>query len=47
MEAKEETLDPTDWKKMEEPGVTMVKEMMEFLSTVRHRKVWQETYLRG
>ena len=42
MEAKEETLDPTDWKKMEELGVTMVKEMMQFLSTVRNRKVWQE-----
>jgi aromatic-L-amino-acid/L-tryptophan decarboxylase len=45
MEAKEETLDPSDWKKMEELGVTMVKEMMQFLSTVRDRKVWQEPTL--
>lgn len=42
METKEETLDPANWHKMEELGVQMVKDMMQFLSTVRERKVWQE-----
>lgn len=42
MQAKEETLDPEDWKKMEALGVEMVKDMMQFLSTVGERKVWQE-----
>lgn len=42
METKEETLDPANWHKMEELGVQMVKDMMQFLSTVRDRKVWQE-----
>jgi aromatic-L-amino-acid decarboxylase len=42
METKEETLDPSNWHKMEQLGVQMVKDMMQFLSTVRDRKVWQE-----
>ncbi len=42
MDTIEETLDPTDWAKMEQLGMEMVKDMMQFLSTVRERKVWQE-----
>jgi aromatic-L-amino-acid/L-tryptophan decarboxylase len=42
MELKEETLDPANWQQMEDLGVQMVKDMMQFLSTVRDRKVWQE-----
>ncbi|MDQ2718562.1 MAG: pyridoxal-dependent decarboxylase [Bacteroidota bacterium] len=42
MATKEETLDPSDWKKTEELGMQMVKDMMQYLSTVRDRKVWQE-----
>ena len=41
MQTKEETLDPANWQMMEELGVEMVKDMMQFLSTVRERKVWQ------
>ncbi len=41
MQLTEETLDPADWQMMEQLGVQMVKEMMQFLSTVRERKVWQ------
>ena len=42
MDTIEETLDPADWAKMEQLGMQMVKDMMQFLSTVRERKVWQE-----
>ncbi len=42
MDAKEENLDPIDWPTMEQLGIQMVKDMMQFLSTVRERKVWQE-----
>src|SRR5258706_3017381 len=41
MEIKEETLDPLDWQLMENLGIKMVKDMMQFLYTVRERKVWQ------
>jgi len=41
IEIKEETLDPLDWQLMEHLGIKMVKDMMQFLSTVRERKVWQ------
>ncbi len=42
MQTKEETLDPDNWKMMEELGIQMIKDMMQFLSTLRDRKVWQE-----
>ncbi len=42
MATNEETLDPSDWNLMEQLGTQMVKDMMQFLSTVRDRKVWQE-----
>ncbi|MDQ6845617.1 MAG: pyridoxal-dependent decarboxylase [Bacteroidota bacterium] len=42
MHKNEETLDPEDWKLMENLGVKMIKDMMKFLSTVRDRKVWNE-----
>jgi len=41
MNTPEETLDPANWKKMEELGMHMVSDMMQNLSTVRERKVWQ------
>jgi aromatic-L-amino-acid decarboxylase len=41
MNSEEETLDPASWEEMEQAGVMMVQEMMQFLSTVRERKVWQ------
>lgn len=40
MHNAEETLDPSDWKGMEELGMEMVKDMMKNLSTVRDRNVW-------
>ena len=42
METREETLDPANWQNMEKLGVEMVRDMMQFLSTLRERKVWQE-----
>lgn len=42
MQTKEETLDPANWQMMEDLGVGMVKDMMQFLATLRERKVWQE-----
>jgi len=42
MDLNEETLDPGNWDEMQQTGVLMVEEMMEFLATVRDRKVWQQ-----
>ena len=39
--SNEETLDPTDWQPVKELGAEMVKDMIDFLQTVRERKVWQ------
>ena len=41
MQTNEETLDPGNWKGMEKLGLQMVEDMMQYLSTVRERKVWQ------
>ena len=41
MHTNEETLDPGNWKGMEKLGLQMVEDMMQYLSTVRERKVWQ------
>ena len=41
MATEEETLDPDNWQRLEDLGVQMVKDMMQFLATVRDRKVWQ------
>jgi len=41
MNTPEETLDPSNWKALEELGKHMVSDMMQNLSTVRDRKVWQ------
>ena len=37
MQNIEETRDPSDWQMMENLGIEMVKDRMEFLSTVRER----------
>ena len=41
MSTTEETLDPDNWEAMEKAGLQMVQEMMQYLATVRERKVWQ------
>jgi aromatic-L-amino-acid decarboxylase len=41
MNNTEETLDPANWNEMEKLGMQMVSDMMQYLSTVRERKVWQ------
>ena len=41
MNTNEETLDPGNWEAMGKLGTQMVEEMMQWLSTVRERKVWQ------
>jgi len=38
----EETLDPSNWKDMEQLGAQMAEDMMKYLSGVRERKVWQQ-----
>lgn len=38
---EEETLDPQDWEAMRVLGHRMIDEMIEYLSTVRERPVWQ------
>jgi aromatic-L-amino-acid/L-tryptophan decarboxylase len=37
----EESLDPADWEAVQELGVQMVTDMLEYLKTVRERPVWQ------
>jgi aromatic-L-amino-acid/L-tryptophan decarboxylase len=37
----EESLDPADWDAVQELGVQMVTDMLEYLKTVRERPVWQ------
>ena len=41
LEIKEQTIDPANWDELRELGHRMVDDMMEYLSTVRDRKVWQ------
>jgi len=41
MSKKEETLDPSNWGEMEKLGLQMVSDMMQYLASVRERKVWQ------
>ncbi|MDX2048071.1 MAG: aminotransferase class V-fold PLP-dependent enzyme [Chitinophagaceae bacterium] len=39
---KEETLDPSDWDAMRNLGHKMLDDMMDYLQTVRERKVWNK-----
>ena len=39
--AREETLDPVDWRTMRELGHRMVDDLMTYLEEVRDRPVWQ------
>lgn len=40
--APEETLDPADWQEMRRIGHEMVDDMMNYLQTVRDRKIWSK-----
>jgi aromatic-L-amino-acid/L-tryptophan decarboxylase len=40
--APEETLDPADWQEMRVIGHQMVDDMMDYLQTVRERKIWNK-----
>jgi glutamate/tyrosine decarboxylase-like PLP-dependent enzyme len=38
----EETLDPQDWQPAKQLGAQMISDMLNYLQTVRERKVWQQ-----
>ena len=40
-EAVEESLDPQDWGEIRSLGHRMLDDMLDYLSTVRHKPAWQ------
>ena len=40
-EAVEESLDPQDWEELRSLGHRMLDDMLDYLSTVRHKPAWQ------
>ncbi len=39
---REETLDPANWKQLRQLGHQMVDDMMDYLQTVKERKIWKK-----